>query len=484
MANEQTSDNVLDNTFNCRGYEKNLVQNWNGNVKFGGDPCVPKSLTELCKVVREASPPIRVVGRGHSFTPLAECSGGTLLSLALLNKILHFSPPDSETMGSITVEGGTTYTQIAHFLGKRGALRNLPSCPQFSVAGAIATATHGSGVNFQNLSADVSMLEFVKGDGTLVRYSRNDDEQSSILKGCRVHLGCLGVVSKLTLDVVPFYEVESYRYDNVPLLTMLERLPDLWKSCDSLSVWTSGFGHGHGKGFCWVVFRHFVEPSETTKQPPIAEAILGDCGALCQLSINRYCADVNDPHDFTPTGRGPWHDSLTLTLLNGKETTMTTVDLQAEFFVPLEFAQNAISAVWQVAREWSFSSPHGYSGNEQPMKGLVDAMEFRQIKGGDGAWLSPHPVDSLGIHISFNGNPVYRAEIQEKYVPSLEAGLEPFLARAHWGKLAPQTFSRVEELYGEGLQRFRDLCGLHDPTGKFRNVHTNRMLFNIDASLE
>jgi xylitol oxidase len=177
------------------------------------------------------------------------------------------------------------------------------------------------------------MLEFVTGDGTLVTYSRNDDEQSSILEGCRVHLGCLGVVSKLTLDVVPFYEVESYRCDNVSLKTMLEHLPDLWKSCDSLSIWISGFGHGHGKGFCWVAFRYFVESHETAKQPPLAEAILGDTGTLNQRSIHRYCADANDVHDFTPTGRGPWHDSLTLTLLNGKETTMTTVDLQAEFFL-------------------------------------------------------------------------------------------------------------------------------------------------------
>jgi xylitol oxidase len=481
MANEQASDKETAIAQNCKGCEKNLVQNWNGNVNFGGDPRVPTSLEELCHIIRDASPPIRVVGRGHSFTPLAECSGGTLLSLSLLNKILDFSPPSSEKLGSITVQGGTTYTEIAHFLGKRGALQNLPSCPQFTVAGAIATATHGSGVSFQNLSANISMLEFVTGDGTLVRYSRDDDKQSSILEGCRVHLGCLGVVSKLTLDVVPYYEVESFRYDNVSLESMIEHLPDLWKSCDSLSIWTSGFGHGHGKGFCWSTFRFFVEPHEIVKQPPLAEAIIGDTGTLNQRSINRYCADANDVHSFTPTGRGPWYDSLTLTLLDGKETTMTTVDLQAEFFVPLECAQDAISKVWQATREWTFSSPHGYDGNEPPIKGLVDAMEFRQIKGGDGAWLSPHPVDSLGIHVSFNGNPTYRADILETYVPCLEAVLEPFSVRAHWGKLAPMSFSRVEEVYGEGLQRFRDLCELHDPTGKFRNAHVNRMLFNTGA---
>lgn len=70
-----------------------------------------------------------------------------------------------------TIQGGATYTDVIQHLDKRGALRNLPSCPQFTVAGAIATATHGSGVTIPNLAADVSMLEFVVADGSLVRYT-------------------------------------------------------------------------------------------------------------------------------------------------------------------------------------------------------------------------------------------------------------------------------------------------------------------------
>jgi xylitol oxidase len=460
----------------CQGYENTLERNWNGNVEFNGTPIVPESIEELCRVVRDSPPPIRVVGRGHSFTPLAECSGGILLSLACLNNVLDFTPPSAgNVMGSITIQGGTTYTEVAQFLmGKRGALANLPSCPQFTVAGAIATATHGSGVNLPNLSAQVSMLEFVQGDGSLVRYSRDDDDAESrdILVGCRVHLGCLGVVSQLTLDVVPYYEVETFRYDDVPLENMLEQLPQFWKSCDSLSVWTSGFGRGHGTGSCWIAFRHFSGMCRDV-------VVFVEGGKPCERPLNRYCAAADDPIDFTPTGKGPWYDALTLTLRDGEETAMTTVDLQAEFFVPLEHAQEAIRAVWKASSEWTFSSPWGYSGGETPTKGLVDAMEFRQIQGGDGAWLSPHPVDSLGIHISFNGDPTYRANIYETCVPALEKVLEPFQARAHWGKLAPLTFvhSRVEELYGGKLQRFRELCRLQDPTGKFCNTHVRRMLF-------
>lgn len=155
---------------------------------------------------------------------------------------------------------------------------------------------------------------------------------------------------------------------------------------------------------------------------------------------------------------------------------MVTVDLQAEFFVPLAHAQAAVCAVWATCRDWTFSSPWGFNG--EPSKGLVDAMEFRQVKGDPGGWLSPTRSDSLSIHVSFNGDPSRRAEVLGK-LPLLEEALEPFGVMAHWGKLSRRTTEpvRLETLFGQGLRRFRSLAEKHDPTGKFRNAYVGRMLF-------
>jgi len=91
------------------GYEALLEKNWVGNVEFGSAKAiVPASLEELESAVRGARAPIRVVGRGHSFTPVAECKGGTLLSLARLNRVLDFRAPTADNLGSITIEGGVT----------------------------------------------------------------------------------------------------------------------------------------------------------------------------------------------------------------------------------------------------------------------------------------------------------------------------------------------------------------------------------------
>ena len=91
------------------GYETLLDKNWVGNVEFGSAKAiVPASLEELESAVRGTRAPVRVVGRGHSFTPVAECKGGTLLSLARLNRVLDFREPTADNLGSITIEGGVT----------------------------------------------------------------------------------------------------------------------------------------------------------------------------------------------------------------------------------------------------------------------------------------------------------------------------------------------------------------------------------------
>ena len=162
--------------------------------------------------------------------------------------------------------GERRYTEVIQHLGERGALRNLPSCPQFTVAGAIATGTHGSGLYIHNLAADVSMLEFMLPNGTTVCYDR--ERTPELLEGVRVHLGCLGVVTKLTLDVVPYFEVAAYRYDDVPLETAIESLPDVFKTCDSLSIWTSGFGTGPGAGLAWMTYRHFHPHWDASRAVP------------------------------------------------------------------------------------------------------------------------------------------------------------------------------------------------------------------------
>ena len=117
---------------------------------------------------------------------------------------------------------------------------------------------------------------------------------------------------------------------------------------------------------------------------------------------------------------------------------MKATDIQSEFFVPLKHARAAIRAVRAVAKSWDFSSPYS-AADQGETKGLVDAFEFRCVRG-DGAWLSPSPVDSFCVHTSFNSDPSRRDEVL-RAVRAIEAALAPFGVP----RRVPTPSTRVEE---------------------------------------
>ena len=150
-----------------------------------------------------------MLGTGHSFNDMAD-SPGAQVSLAGL-------PPEVEVDSAaslVRVAAGLSYAELAARLDRQGfALRNLASLPHISVAGACATATHGSGAANQNLAAAITALEIVTADGDIAELRRGDDS----FPGAVVHLGALGVVTRLVLEVVPSFDVSQRVYEDLPL---------------------------------------------------------------------------------------------------------------------------------------------------------------------------------------------------------------------------------------------------------------------------
>ena len=115
---------------------------------------------------------------------------------------------------TVTFEGGATLGDIARYLAPRGAaVQNLPSLTHVSVAGAISTGTHGSGWQFGNILKQVASIEYVKADGSLAEYRRGDP----LFRDAVVGLGALGPISKLTLDIVPHFQVTNHAYADITL---------------------------------------------------------------------------------------------------------------------------------------------------------------------------------------------------------------------------------------------------------------------------
>jgi xylitol oxidase len=467
------------------------VQNWTGSVQWNaGSVAVPASLSELQTAVRTGAAPIRVVGRGHSFTPIVECAGGTLISLSSMKRVLNFQPPviaaDGTMLaeGRLRVEGGTTMEEAIEYLKHQQppcALKNLPSVPQATIAGAVSTGTHGSGINNENLASHVTTIEFVTADGSLESFSRDTDPDRA--RGAAVNVGALGVVSSIEVEAVPWFTGRNFVFTarfNDLLQTGLAQLTDSNAPlCDSWSLMIHD----------WTVpdpdVRLLLKTYDSHWDPSIAAPVFPDPEKDYWGENNNVFGDTlwetgvaippSPEHRKKDLSyRGPYHDTVSAGVDDWGVGEDSSCGQQAEFFVPMAHAWAALQAVRPVLAKWS----RGFEDESPATTGLLHHVELRCVKG-DSGWLSPQPVDCLAIHLNMNGLPARLPEVEAQMV-ELEGVLAQFDARPHWAKLAPHTFNatRLEQLYGKAaLTQFRAMARKHDPQGKFLNAWMTEMLF-------
>ena len=219
------------------------MKNWAGNYEFTATRVFePRSVDEVCQIVREARK-ARAVGTRHSFNDIADCTlgepasagvtSGVLLSSNHLNRIIAI---DTDT-DTVTVEAGITYGKLATELHRAGlALHNMASLPHISVAGAVATATHGSGDRNGNLATAVRAIEVVTADGEVRQLFR--ETMGERFNGCVVSLGALGVVTKLTLSVSPTFDVRQEVYEDLSHTDLRETFERITSSAYSVSLFT------------------------------------------------------------------------------------------------------------------------------------------------------------------------------------------------------------------------------------------------------
>jgi xylitol oxidase len=389
------------------------MRNWAGNYEYRARTVHrPASVEELQEIVAGAAR-IRALGSRHSFTDIGDSD--ELVALDGLPREIEVGD------GTVTVPGHLRYGDVAEALKPEGlALHNLGSLPHISVAGAIATATHGSGT--PNLATAVAALELVTSDGELVAARRGDDD----FDGMVVSLGALGVVTRVTLDVEPAYEIRQRVFEGLPW----DAVPDVFGAGYSVSVFTLW---GETADQVWVKSRG-EPPAELPGARP-AEADVHPLGldpvhATRQLGVPGAWSD-RLPHfrmEFTPSA--------------GEE-------IQSEYLVPRERAAAAIDAVRRLG---------------DALRPALQIAEIRTVAA-DELWLSPqYGRDTIGLHFTWRREP----ETVTRLAGALEVALAPFDARPHWGKVFLAGAATIADRY-ERLPDFRQLAERLDPRGAFRN---------------
>jgi xylitol oxidase len=393
----------------------------------------PADASEVREIVL-AGGKVRALGSRHSFTDLADTSG----RLVSLDRVATDLVIDEQAR-TASFSPGVRYGELATALTERGwAIHNLASLPHISVIGAVATSTHGSGDRNGTLATAVAALEFIDGTGELVRLTRADAD----FNGAVVALGALGIVTRITLDIEPTFDVRQDLYDNIPWSAVLENFDEITGSAYSVSLFTNWLGDS--VGLAWLKSR--------TDAPVPPEELFG----APRHRENQHMLPGQPPTNTTEQGGvpGPWSDRLAhfrleFTPSNGDE-------LQSEYLVPRRNIVPALTALRAIGDR---------------IAPLLLITELRTMSA-DRLWLSgAYDTDAVGIHFTWKKLP---AEVQA-LLPDIEAILLPLGARPHWGKVFVAGVDQVAPLYPR-FDDFRALARKYDPNGVFRNDFLARKL--------
>ena len=416
-----------------------MRSNWAGNIRFGADRNhLPRNIDEICDVVRRAER-LGIVGARHSFNDIADTAG----ELICLERYDHPIAID-RALSHATVSAGATYEDIAPAIHESGhALANMASLPHVTVAGACATATHGSGDALGNLATAVAALSFVTANGEQVEVSGEDDAEQ--LSGLAVGLGGFGVLTSMKLHLVPTFAMQQEIYVGLAMADLGAHFEDIMASAYSVCLFTD-----------WRIARidHLRIKYQTTETEAF-EAPREFFGAR-HMPLEAVPGEENEDWVARSCGTiGPWYEHLPHFALNNPVA--TGYELQTEYFIPREHAVEAFQAIMRV----------------QPVfEELITLTEIRSVAA-DELWMSPaYQRPTIGIHFGWQKN----WAAVKKVLPIIEEALAPFDARPHWGKLFTMAPQRLRALYPR-YPDFRALLQSHDPTGKFRNDFLDRCIF-------
>ncbi len=419
---------------------RELLKNWAGNLEFRAHKLhAPKTVEQVQDLVKSRDH-LRVLGSRHSFNDIAD-STHDLMSLEHLRQDFVL---DSER-NRVSAAAATKYGHLAQFLFSEGyALHNMASLPHISVAGACATATHGSGDNNGNLATAVCGLEFVTAAGELKVLTR--DQHGEQFQGAVVSLGGLGVVTRVMLELSLTFDVAQSIYENLPAASLQNHFDEIMSSAYSVSLFTDWQHDTIDQ--VWVKRR--VETADSSEpEPELFGATLAqrDLHPIANLSAENCTKQMSVA--------GPWHERLPHFRM--EFTPSSGAELQTEYFVPRQHSILALQAVGSL---------------RQQLAPLLLTSEIRSIAGDD-LWMSPcYHQDCIAIHFTWKPN---WAEVSE-LLPEIEQQLAPFDARPHWGKLFTMHPERLQSLYAR-LPDFRELLGYYDPEGKFRNNFLETYVF-------
>jgi L-gulonolactone oxidase len=410
-------------------------------------PTTEQGVVDVVRSSRDAGTSVRVVGAGHSWSRIA-VPEGTAVSLDRL-----LGPVEIDAAReTVSVPAGMRLRDLSAGLLQRGlSLPIVGSIQAQTVAGAIATGTHGSSLTHGNLSTLVTTARVVTGTGEVLEVADGDERLDAI----RVHLGALGVVTRLRLRIQPAGRLHQ-TIEQLPVHEVAEALPEIAGSAEYVKVWW--LAHARTA----QVIRYARTDDAITRRPSAAtsrwidERVMHRSVFPAMVALQRrrptVTAGLNERLSRLYLGAASQVGPAALML----NTPMPMRHRETEAAVPLSVAPEAVRRVLDLFRD-------GRPAVSFP-------LEIRFVRG-DESWLSPaYGADTCQIGAYTTEGPDCAA-----YFDAFWQIMRALGARPHWGKELDHTAAELRPLY-PAFGRFLALREVLDPDRVFGSDFHRRIL--------
>jgi L-gulono-1,4-lactone dehydrogenase len=431
-----------------------MWRNWAGDQRCAPAALErPGSVAEIVAALERAAAAgqrVRVAGSGHSFTDAA-CTDGRMLSLERMDRVLDVD----RASGLVRVQGGITIHSLSAILAEHGlAFENLGDIDAQTIAGAISTATHGTGARLCNLSAQVESVELVLADGSTLVCSADDDDPTTYL-AARVGVGSLGVISAVTLRAVPAFTLRGVDAP-MSLGETLDRLERAGEENDHFELYA--FPH------CDTALTRTNNRVEESPRPRSRASAYAQDVLLTNHAFHAFCLAGRALPRFIPAL------NRTVTRVAGSSVRVDRSDrifasprlvrfTEMEYALPRAHTAEAVRRVLELIPRRGFAVPF--------------PIEVRLVAGDD-ALLSPAHGRATGyvaVHM-------FRGMAWEPYFRAVEAVMGELDGRPHWGKRHFQTAETLRGRYPR-WDAFHAVRARLDPPGRFANAYSDRVLGRI-----
>ncbi|WP_222610566.1 D-arabinono-1,4-lactone oxidase [Undibacterium griseum] len=418
-------------------------QNWSGI-----QTCQPQAIQSpadeaaVLQLLTNSQSPVRCVGAGHSFTTLVP-TPGQIVSLDSLSGIA------GQDGALVRIQAGTRLAQLARELDARGlAMHNQPDIDAQSLAGAISTATHGTGMTLPALHAKVKALRLATPSGQIVEYS--EQRLPELLQAAKVSLGSLGILTEMTLEAVPAYRLRRKVW-LLPVQDMLDQAPQLARQHRHFEFYYLPF-----TGYAAAITHDIATSAEQLRPDSGDEAMLHSLKQLRDRlgrfpELRRWIAKKL----INPAQQETAQDQSWKLLSTSRPTRFN----ESECHVPQEAGIACVREVIQRLEQ---------------RNDVYFPLEFRFVQEDD-AWLSPfyqRASCSVAVHAA-------AGEAWRYLVDDIAPVFRRYEGRPHWGKLHAHQAGDFAALY----PRWKDFLALrqeYDPAGRMLNPHL-RQIFGVQS---